>query len=128
MDKDTTPTYFIALRGKSNIPVPLEIGKNYAIEVKGSVTQKKEDDNFDGSSNICWKFEPVEVVIKDELGTTIRAKDPRKNSQKFRSYLFKLYSDEGVTEDFDAVYDAVTLEAMTIMPALLRAALKRLQK
>lgn len=125
--ESTTSTYFIALRGNANISECLEIGKNYRIVSEGSITEKKEVDNFDGTKNTTFRFEPVVIEIKDELGTTIRARDPRKNSQKIRSFLFKIYSDEGYTEDFDSFYDAATQEILSTMPAIARQAHKRLQ-
>jgi len=121
-------TYFINLKGKANIPETLEIGHNYEVKAQGSVTQKKEDDNFDGGNNVSFKFEPVTIEIINHLGKSIKAKDPRKNSQKIRTYLFKLYSDEGYVEAFDDVYDAATQEILMMMPGLLRQAIKRLNK
>lgn len=121
-------TYFINLRGKVNIPQKLEIGKNYSITADCSVTQSKVDDNHDGTVNITFKAEPMTLDITGENGEVIKAKDPRKNSVKFRNYLFKLYAQEGYTEDFDTVYDMVILEALSVMPTLLQGAIKRLNE
>lgn len=120
-------TYFIKINGTANIPETLEMGKNYRISTEGSVTQKKEDDNFDGSSNVTFKFEPINVSITDKLGKTIKAADPRRNSQKIRAYLFKIYADEGLVEAFDDVYDAATIEICSLMPQILRSAIKRIE-
>lgn len=120
-------TYYIALRGKSNIPDKLEIGKNYSITADCSITQSKVDDNHDGTVNVTFKAEPMTIEITKNNGEIIRAKDPRRNSQKIRNYLFKLYADEGVVEDFSAVYDAATLEILSLMPQILRGAVKRLE-
>lgn len=124
---DVQNTYYAKLTGKVNIPESLEIGTNYSIEAKGTVTQKKEDDNFDGSLSVTYKFEPVEIIFKEELGKAIKARDPRSNSQKLRSFLWKMWHDEGVVEEFEKVYDEFTMVVCAHMPALLRETVKRLE-
>lgn len=121
-------TYFIKLQGKANIPTGLEIDKNYKITADCSITQEKRDTNEDGSYSITYKAEPLTVEIENDNGKIVKARDPRKNSVKFRNYLFKIYTEEGVTEPFDEVYAATVLEALTVMPVLMRGALKRLEK
>lgn len=120
--------FYIKLTGKANIPERLNLGENYEIHAKGSITKEDKEDGFNGTRLITAKFEPVVIEIKDNLGKSIKAKDPRRNSQKIRSFLFKLYADEGYVEDFDSVYDAATLEIMSYMPQILRAAIKRVNK
>ena len=125
--QDDKDTYFINLRGKANINASLKIDQNYRIEADCSITQERRDTNEDGTYNITYKAEPLNIEIKKDNGEVIKAKDPRRNSLKFRNYLFKIYVEEGVTESFDEIYDATILEALTFMPTLLRGAVKRLQ-
>lgn len=119
--------YFIKIQGKANVPERVDIGHNYKLTADCSVTSESRIDNQDGSFDIIFKVEPVTVAIEKDNGEVIKAKDPRKNSQKLRNYLFKLYHDEGYVEDFDRVYDEVTYVVMSYMPSMLREAIKRLE-
>lgn len=119
--------YFIKIQGKANVPERVNIGHNYKLTADCSVTSESRIDNQDGSFDIIFKVEPVTVSIEKDNGEVIKAKDPRKNSQKLRNYLFKLYHDEGYVEDFDRVYDEVTYVVMSYMPSMLREAIKRLE-
>jgi hypothetical protein len=121
-------TYYVKIQGKANIPTRLAIGHNYRLTADCSITSESKEDNEDGTYNVVFKVVPVTVEIAQDNGQTVKAKDPRKNSQKLRNYLFKLYHNEGYTEDFDSVYDATTLEIMGMMPHHLKEAIKRLQK
>lgn len=121
-------TYYAKIQGKVNIPVKLEIGHNYKLEADCSVVSDSREDLENGEFAVTAKLVPITAEITKDNGEVIRAKDPRKNSQKFRNYLFKLYANEGYTEDFDLVYDATIQEAMAVMPMLLREAIKRLNQ
>lgn len=119
-------TYYAKIIGKANIPVPLNIGHNFRLTADCSVTSESKTDNEDGTFDIVFKVEPITIEITRDNGETIKAKDPRKNSQKMRNYLFKHYHDEGFVEDFDLVYDAFAQEVMMETPILLRKAIQRL--
>ncbi len=118
--------YFIKILGKANVPQRIEIGHNYKLVCDCSVTQEQRIDNHDGTFDVIAKVEPVTIEISQDNGEVIKAKDPRKNSQKLRNYLFKIYAEEGYVDDFDKVYDAFTYEVMGVTPQLLRNAIKRL--
>lgn len=118
--------YFIKIQGKANIPKRIAIGHNFKVTADCSVTEEQRIDNEDGSFDVVFKVVPITAEIQKDNGEVIKAKDPRKNSQKMRNYLFKIYSDEGYVEDFDHVYDMFTREVMGMTPALLRNAIKRL--
>lgn len=120
-------TYFIKIQGKANIPEALEIDRNYKISADCSITQVRRDSNENGEYNVTYKAEPVTVEILSKNGTIIKAKDPRKNSQKIRNYLFKHYTGEGIVEDFDALYDAFTQEVMLDTPQLMKRAVARVR-
>lgn len=121
-------THYIKIQGKANIAETLSIGHNYRIESDCSITSESKVDNEDGSYSITWKAEPVTITVTKENGEIIRAKDPRKNSQKIRNYLFKHYHNEGIVEDFDRLYDEFTMLVLRDTPILLREAVKRLQE
>ncbi len=121
-------TYYLKLQGKCNIPQPLSIGHNFKIESDCSIVSESKEDNENGEFSVTYKAVPVTVTITKENGEVVQARDPRKNSQKIRNYLFKIYSNEGYIEDFDRVYDAFTLEVMSMTPQLLREAIKRVNQ
>ena len=121
-------TYYVKINGKANIPERLCLGHNYKLEADCSITSENKVDNENGEFDVIFKVEPITVSITRDNGTIVKAKDPRKNSQKIRNYLFKCYSSEGYCEDFDLVYDAFSMEVMSMTPELLRQAIKRLQK
>lgn len=118
--------YFLKIQGKVNIPERVEIGHNYKLTADCSITSETRIDNENGEFDLVFKVEPITAEIQKDNGKVIKAKDPRKNSQKMRNYLFKIYSAEGYTEDFDSVYDAFTWEVMGMTPELLRQAIKRI--
>lgn len=120
--------YYIKVQGKANIPKPLGIAHNYKIICDASIVSESKEDNENGEFSIIYKAVPITIEVEKDNGEVIRAKDPRRNSQKIRNYLYKLYSDEGFVEDFDSVYDAFTQEVMLFTPQMLRSAIKRLNK
>ena len=121
-------TYYVRINGKVNIPKELAIGHNYELRADCSIVGETKDDNENGEYSVTYKLVPVTVDITKANGEIVKAKDPRKNSQKVRNYLFKHYFDEGIVEDFDSIYDAFTYEVMAMTPQLLREAVKRVQK
>ena len=52
-------------QGKANIVNELEMGKDYAISVKGSCVQIVDNDNQDGTINRCYVIKPEIVVVGD---------------------------------------------------------------
>lgn len=122
-------THYIKIQGKANIPCPLATGHNFEVVADCSITEKKEIDNQDGTYDMVYKAEPLTISISKDNGPVIKARDPRRNSEKLRKYLWKLWSDhKGVTFDFQDVYSEVTLVAMLHMPELLDEAVHRLDQ
>jgi hypothetical protein len=122
-----TNSYFIKLSGKANIPSELIIGENYKIEADCSITEDRRNDNHDGTFDITYKAEPMTVEIKTSNGKTIKARDPRKNSQKIRNFLWKVWSQNGYVEDFESVYDESTFVIMSRAESIVADAIKRIQ-
>jgi hypothetical protein len=56
--------------------------------------------NGDWTYSHTYSFRPIHVLIHDELGDTIKATDPRKNSEKLRSTLKYKYDKEWVGSQF----------------------------
>jgi len=119
-------TYYLKVSGKANIPTALSIGHNFKVTCDCSIVSEQKNDLENGEFSVTYRAVPLTIEIQKDNGPTVKAKDPRKNSQKIRNYLFKLYFDEGYVEEFDKVYDAFTQEVMFMSPQLLRQAIKRL--
>ena len=96
--------HIIKISGKASIPEELVIGNNYKIECDGSVTERKENDKFDGDSIITWKFEPINVEIVDDKGKRIKAKDPRSDSKKRRACLYRAWEETNQEIDSERFY------------------------
>ena len=120
--------YYIKINGKANISEPLEIDHNYKITADCSITEDRKVSNEDGTYSITFKAEPMTVEIEKDNGEIIKANDPRKNSTKFRNFLFKVYTELGVIHDFDSTYDEVIWVAMSKMHSLVAEAVKRLDE
>ncbi len=121
-------TYFIKLKGKANIAEPLEIDKSYKVVIDCSVTEDRKNSNEDGTYNVTFLAEAHTIEAVTPQGKVLKAKDPHRNSQKIRNYLFKLYTMEGYTEPFDECYDMFTQEVMSVSPQLLKSAIQRLNQ
>lgn len=101
-------TYYVKITGKANIPTPLSIGHNFRLAADCSVTQEQRIDNNDGSFDVVYKVEPVTVEVTKDNGEVVRARDPRRNSQKVRNALYREWGFSGEAIDFDAFYDVCT--------------------
>lgn len=122
-------SFILKLVGKAELPQDIEAGNNYHISLEGSIPEFKFQDNEDGSWNKIFTFRPIKVELLDPKGKTLKLKDPRSNSVKFRNYCFKVWNGhEAILYDFDTIYDEVVLVAMTEMPDLMDKALKRLKE
>ena len=121
-------TYYLNIKGKVNIPEKLSIGHNYKLVADCSITSETRIDNDNGEFDVVFKVEPITCEISKDNGAVTKAKDPRKQSVKFRNYLYKLWMEDGCIYPFDEVYEKVVYNAMGIMPNLLREVIKELEK
>lgn len=103
-------TYYIKVNGKANIPSPLSIGHNYRIMSDCSITSETKSDNEDGTYSVTYKVEPITVEIQKDNGQTIKAKDPRSNSTKFRNSCWKVSNNHEV--DTEAFYNFATIKSI----------------
>lgn len=116
-----TKNYFVKISGKVNIPIPLAIGHNYRLTADCSITSEQKIDNENGEFDVVYKMIPITVEIGKDNGETIKAKDPRRNSEKFRKYCYRLWSEsEATLTPFDEIYEKVTLACMAEMPRIMR--------
>jgi hypothetical protein len=125
---ENNETYYLKIQGKVNIPNRVEIGHNYKVVADCSITSETKIDNDNGEFDVVFKVEPITCEISKDNGAVTKAKDPRKQSVKFRNYLYKLWSEEGCIYPFEEVYQAVIYEAMGVMPSFLRSVIKRMDE
>ena len=94
--------------GKANIPTRLDIGHNYKLTADCSITQEQKIDNNDGTFDVVFKVEPVTVEIMGDNGKVVKAKDPRRNSQKIRNTLYREWAFLTEPIEFEKLYDICT--------------------
>lgn len=104
-DPEKTNDYFVKLTGKANIPCTMDIGRNYKLQIQGTVTSLTESDKNDGSHAIYYRYEPVLVELVDDLGQSIKAKDTRSLSQLFRARMWKCWTKNPQDLEFDQFYE-----------------------
>lgn len=94
---------------KVELGQPIENDKNYRLALEGSIVNESTSPNHDWTYSKTYSFRPINVLIHDELGDTIKAYDPRKNSEKLRSKL-KYDWDKWLWwtkyKEFDEAYDS----------------------
>lgn len=91
---------YLKLTGKVAIPEPLSLDTNYSVALQGTITGQDVRSNENGTQDSIWRFEPVKCEILTPQGKTIKAKDPRKLSQKLRGVMFAVNGQE----DFEIYY------------------------
>lgn len=109
-------TYFVKINGKANIPVPLGIGHNYRLTADCSITSETRTDNADGTFDVVYRIEPITVEIGRDNGEIVKAKDPRKNSVKFRKACWKVSDNYQIDEK--GFYNFATMESIGSLDAL----------
>lgn len=121
-------TYYVKIHGKANIPERLEIGHNFRLTSDCSVTQEQRIDNSDGTFDVIFKLEPVTVEIVQDNGKTIKAKDPRRNSQKIRNTLYREWALTLESIEFERFYDICTQIIIKNAVNIADEALKEIKK
>lgn len=103
-------SYSLKVTWKVELWQPLNLDKNYRVAIEGTIVNVSSSSNNDWTKTVCYSIRPVHCLIHDELWDTIKAKDPRKNSEKWRSKL-KFDWDRGLWgtkyKEFDDAYDAM---------------------
>lgn len=80
-------SFALKITWKVELSAPLEIDKNYSVWVLWSLVNISTSPNHDWTHSHTYSLKPVNVLVHNELGDTIKAKDPRRNSEKLRSKL-----------------------------------------
>ncbi len=105
-------SHILKLTGKCELPSPVEIGHNYTVTLKGSVTGEYETDNEDGTHNMAYTFRPVTGEVETEDGETLKLKDNRSNSTLIRAIVYKRWVNAASNMPFEDYYDKVCREIM----------------
>jgi hypothetical protein len=101
-------SYIIKINGKVEIPSELVAGHNYKVNIEGSIPSYEMSDNDNGTFDLTYKLKPIRVELINELGVTLKAKDPRSNSNKARSQALAIHMEKCTNIDFEAFYDAIS--------------------
>lgn len=101
-------SYILKIQGKVEIPSELTAGHNYKVTIEGAVPSFEMSDNENGTFDITYKLKPIKVELINELGVTLKAKDPRSNSNKARSQALAYHLEKCTNVDFEVFYDAVS--------------------
>lgn len=107
MNERTISDYVLKVKGKVSLLEPIQLDHNYKITLEGSVESEKDKTEHDGTYIKYYEFEPIKVELIDELGKTIKAKDTRSNSQKFRSFMKWRYDNSQLNYEFDILYNEI---------------------
>lgn len=102
-------SHALKITGKVELAKALDNDKNYRIAIEWSITNISTSPNGDWTYSNTYSLRPVHVLIHDELGSTIKARDPRSNSTKLRSLLkFKYEKWEAWDsfKEFNDFYDS----------------------
>lgn len=105
-------SHILKLTGKCELPSAVEIGHNYTVVLKGSVTAYTESDNDDGTMNRSYTFRPVTGEINTDDGQSLKLKDNRSNSTLIRQLIYKRWVNSASGVDFEVFYDGVCREIM----------------
>lgn len=88
----------------------LELDRNYSIAIQWSIVNLSTSPNHDGSLSYTYSLKPVNVLVHSDMGDTIKAKDPRSESTKFRSlmkYKFDSWESGSNFKEFEDFYASV---------------------
>jgi hypothetical protein len=101
-------SYILKINGKVEIPEELVAGHNYKVSIEGSIPSYEMSDNENGTFDLTYKLKPIRVELINELGVTLKAKDPRSNSNKARSQAMAIHMEKCTNIDFETFYDAIS--------------------
>ncbi len=104
-DPSQKQEHAIKLTGKAFIPEALLIGERYHVAIDGTITERNESDNHNGTHLLTYKFEPVMVAVIDDKGKSIRGKDVRRKSQQLRAAIYREWESSGDNTEFEDYYN-----------------------
>lgn len=99
-------SHILKISGSVEIPRELTSGYNYKVTIEGAVPKIEMVDNENGTFDVVYKMKPIRVEIVTETGETLKAKDPRRQSELTRSQAKAIHMEKCTNVDFDTFYEA----------------------
>ena len=78
---------YCKINAQFELPQDLTIGRDYQIELTGSITACTEKDAENGTFEREYRFKSILGAIKDDLGATIKLTDKTRKSVKLRGMI-----------------------------------------
>ena len=104
MENKKISEYIVRFTGTACLMEAINHELEYTFTIKGFVKSIEERNNEDGTYNLVYKIGIQYVETVDKSGKMIKMKDKRTPSQKLRNFLWIIYSEQGITEEFDEWY------------------------
>lgn len=101
-------SYILKINGAVEVPKELTAGYNYKVHIEGAIPKFEMSDNENGTFDVTYKMKPIKVEVIDQTGETLKAKDPRSNSNKARSQALAMHLEKCPNVPFEDFYDAVS--------------------
>ncbi|HRF69807.1 MAG TPA: hypothetical protein PKV66_00085 [Candidatus Pelethenecus sp.] len=108
MNEHKVNSHILKISGSVEIPQALTSGFNYKVTIDGAVPKIEMVDNENGSFDVIYKMKPIRVELVNELGETLKAKDPRSNATKARAQAIAIYNDKRPNTDEETFYNAIS--------------------
>lgn len=108
MNEHKVNSHILKISGSVEIPQALTSGFNYKVTIEGAVPKIEMVDNENGSFDVIYKMKPIRVELVNELGETLKAKDPRSNATKARAQAIAIYNDKRPNTDEETFYNAIS--------------------
>jgi len=111
--------HVLRITGGASLPQELDPEKSYKILTEISVKSVTHKKNEDGTSDLIYTAGITSHIDLEEGEKIIRAKDPRKNSQRIRGAIWHLQQDEGMTHiDEEVFYNQMSAIIIEHLPEL----------
>jgi len=117
--------YKLKFKGSMSLEKPLELDKNYALAVKGAITNEADNTNHDGTLSKTYTLELEMVDIIDEKGQVIRTNKGKTMSQKMRSVLYYEAQHDNI-ENIELYYEAAMKKML--VPEIWQQIIKLIKK
>lgn len=117
-------SYILKIAGSVEIPKELTSGHNYKVIIEGAIPKMETSDNENGTFDVTYKMKPIRVEVVTETGETIKAKDPRRNSELARSQARAIHMEKGLAIDPDKFYDLLSARIRHLTPMIAEELIK----
>jgi len=106
MNEPKINSHILKISGSVEIPKALTSGFNYSVKIEGSIPKIEMVDNENQTFDVIYKMKPIRVEVITETGETLKAKDPRRQSELTRSQAKAIHMEKCSNVDFDTFYEA----------------------